>query len=563
MLMTSSVRVFSLFVLASIAISGAAYAQRKSSEVLLVYNADSPISTTVAKDYEAKRHITNVVTIHCADSALKTDDETISIDDYTAKIAAPVSAYLAQHKNINFIVLTKGVPIRIRDAGTGEREGGQGPQMPSLDSYLAAIDYPTLPNAVKASLVGSGTVGTGWVNHYYHASEPFTHAKFGGYLVTRLDGYTQADAMGLVDQALTAERTHIQGDILFDIEPDFGLGDKTKFPLVVPSTNVTTEEPWGDWFGDMLRMNDILEATGIPHTTEMTQKFVGDKTDLLGYFSYGSNDSHYDPQAYQSLRFLPGSMADTAVSTGGRTFLPTTGGQSLIADLIAHGVTCCQGYVGEPILDGTSSPTLDLSHYLSGYTMAESFYSGTKYIGWEGVCVGDPLCAPYIGQKLVIPTQASEFTDSHGGLKTENCSESGQDIGSISNGDYTVYRGVNFTGMTQFKARVASAGSGGKIELRLDTPTGKLIGTCPAPPTGNWQAWTTQTCELTEHVKGAHTLCLVYVGGDGNLFNLEWFAFKPTPALRAVLANPPPAFGRPLPPTGRVISERVIAGAFR
>jgi len=522
--MTFKIRPLLFSCLAVFPLCSAANAQRKASEVLLVYNAGSPISTAVAKDYEAKRHITNVVTVNCQDSALNTGNETISFDDYSTQIAAPVSQYLAKHKNIDFIVLTKGVPIRIRDAHTGEREGGQGPQMPSLDSYLAAIDYPTMPGAVKASLVGSGTVGTGWVNRYYHTSEPFSHAKFGGYLVTRLDGYTQADAMGLVSQALEAERKRPVGDILFDIEPDFGLGDKTKFPLAVPSTNVTTEEPWGDWFGDMLRMNDILEATGIPHITDLNQKFVGDKSNLLGYFSYGSNDNHFDSAAYQSLRFAPGSMSDTAVSTSGRTFLPTQGGQTLMVDLIAHGLTCAQGYVGEPILDGTSSPSIDLTHYLSGYTMAESFYAGTKYIGWEGICIGDPLCCPYAGQKLVIPISAAAFSDSHGGLKTEGCSESGLDVGTISAGDYTIYNGVDLTGAKRFKARVASAGPGGNIEAHIDSPAGKLIGTCAVPPTGDWQKWTTQVCDLTGKVKGKHTLYLVYAGGGGNLFNVEWFA---------------------------------------
>ena len=537
--MRSSARFLLLLNLAIPFLCPAAHAQRKPSEVLLVYNAASPISTAVAKDYKAKRHIKHVVAVRCLDSAVSSDNETIPIADYTTQIAAPVGRYLAKHHNINFIVLTKGVPIRIRDAGTGEREGGQGPQMPSLDSYLAAIDYPNRSDAVKANLAGSGTVGTGWVNHYYHTSEPFSHAKFGGYLVTRLDGYTQADAMGLVRQALAAESARPRGNILLDIEPDFGMGDKTKFPLAVPSTNVTTEEPWGDWHGDMLRLSDILEATGIPHITAITQKFVGDQSNLLGYFSYGSNDDHFDSNAYQSLRFAPGSFCDTAVSTSARTFLPTSGGQSLMADLIAHGLTCCQGYAGEPILDGISSPTIDMTHYLTGYTMAESFYAATKYIGWEGVCLGDPLCCPYAGQKLIVPTPAASFSASSSGVKTEGCSESGQDVGSISNGDYTAYSGVNLTGASRFVARIASRGPGGNIEIRLDSPKGRLIGTCPAPPTGDWQSWTTQTCALTRKTRGVHQLFLVYTGGDGNLFNVEWFALRgrvDTPSNR----NPAP-----------------------
>jgi acetate kinase len=88
-------------------------AQRHSlQEVLVVFNANSPISTAIAGDYAAKRKVPNMVAVHCADSAVNTANETISIELYTSQIASPISAYLAQHKQINFIVLTKGIPIR-------------------------------------------------------------------------------------------------------------------------------------------------------------------------------------------------------------------------------------------------------------------------------------------------------------------------------------------------------------------------------------------------------------------------------------------------------------------
>jgi uncharacterized protein (TIGR03790 family) len=364
----------------------AAMAQHGPNEVLVVYNADSPVSRAIAKYYMSKRHIRTSVAVHCADSALSSASETISFADYTRLIAGPVGTFLAAHGTINFIVLTKGVPIRIDGALTGEYS------QPSVDSYLAAIDYPAPSSAVKASLAGSGTVGTGWINHYYNSNEPFSHKKFNGYLVTRLDGYTEADAIRLVDESLASDRSHAAGTILLDVEPDFGMQNKDSRPLATPATTVSAEEPYWTWNADMLHAADILHAKGVACDADVTTVFAGGEVDLLGYFSWGSNDDHFNAAAYESLRFAPGSICDTAVSTSARTFLPASGGQTLMADLISHGVTCCQGYVGEPILDGISSPTIDLSHYVGGYTMAESFYAGTPYIGWEGICIGDPLC---------------------------------------------------------------------------------------------------------------------------------------------------------------------------
>lgn len=111
------------------------------------------------------------------------------------------------------------------------------------------------------------------------------------------------------------------------------------------------------------------------------------------------------------------------------------------------------------------------------------------------------------------------------GVETENCSEGGMDVCFIDNGDYIKVKGVNFgTGATSFEARVASATSGGNIELRLDSPTGKLVGTLVVKGTGGWQTWTTNTCTVSG-ATGVHDLYLKFTGGSGSLFNINWWKF--------------------------------------
>jgi uncharacterized protein (TIGR03790 family) len=364
----------------------------RSDEVLLVYNADSPISTAIAKDYAGRRGIRNIVAIHCADSALSSGNETISLADYNSRIAEPVSGFLASHKGINFIVLTKGVPIRIDGGVTGSRdEGTTGNLQASVDSYLAAIDYPAIPGAVKISIHGSGADGFAWLNRYWRANAPFTHAAFGGYLVTRLDGYTQADAMALVDRAIAA-RADSSENVLFDVQPGFGIDDKSVQPLTVTG-NIPDESDYGSWNADMVRAADLLRPARISVELDLSPAFVGNRSNLLGYFSWGSNDKEYSSRAYESLRFAPGSIGDTAVSTSARTFLPTTGGQSLIADLIAHGIAGVKGYTNEPLLQAIASPSVAVDrYYISGMSLAESFYAASRFVGWEDVVIGDPLC---------------------------------------------------------------------------------------------------------------------------------------------------------------------------
>lgn len=360
------------------------------AEVLLVYNADSAVSIAIAKDYAARRKVTKTVVIHCADSAASAANETISLANYNAQIAGPVGAYLKKHSEINFIVLTKGVPIRIDGGITGSRdEHTTGNLHPSVDSYLAAMDYPMIQGAVKISIHGSGADGFGWLNRYWNAKVPFTHAAFGGYLVTRLDGYTQADAEALVTRALGAEAG--SGKVLLDVQPDFGVDDVASQPLPVTG-NIPDESGYGSWNADMVKADGVLRARGVPTILDRSQAFVGGQSGLLGYFSWGSNDSHFSSVAYESLTFAPGSIGDTAVSTSARTFLPTTGGQTLITDLIAHGITGVKGYTDEPLLQAIASPSVTMDRYTSGFTLAESLYAASRFVGWEDVVIGDPLC---------------------------------------------------------------------------------------------------------------------------------------------------------------------------
>src|SRR5262245_29146361 len=117
------------------------------------------------------------------------------------------------------------------------------------------------------------------------------------------------------------------------------------------------------------------------------------------------------------------------------------------------------------------------------------------------------------------------------GLKTEVCSEGGMDVTQISNGDYIKLKNIDFgTGAISFDARVASAASGGSIELHLDSQTGTLLGTCSVPGTGGAQTWMTKSCSVSG-ATGIHDLFLRFTGGSGaTLFNFNWWKFTPRDA---------------------------------
>lgn len=145
--------------------------------------------------------------------------------------------------------------------------------------------------------------------------------------------------------------------------------------------------------------------------------------------------------------------------------------------------------------------------------------------------------APQVGTLNPYGRQEAETIAWGSGIETEPSSEGGMNVGWIENGDYVKVKGVAFGGgATSFTARVASATSGGRIEVRLDSASGPVVGTCTVGGTGGWQTWATTTCAVSG-ATGTRDLYLRFAGGTGNLFNLNWWQFGGTGGSGNVLTN--------------------------
>lgn len=114
------------------------------------------------------------------------------------------------------------------------------------------------------------------------------------------------------------------------------------------------------------------------------------------------------------------------------------------------------------------------------------------------------------------------------GIKTEKCSEGGMNVTEISNGDWIRVRGVDFgAGVTSFAASVAST-TDGSIQLRLDSPAGKLIGTCKVSSTGGLQDWSTANAKVDGKIAcGIHDLYFVFAdASEENFLSMDWWQFQ-------------------------------------
>ncbi|MDO9153727.1 MAG: carbohydrate-binding protein [Paludibacter sp.] len=111
--------------------------------------------------------------------------------------------------------------------------------------------------------------------------------------------------------------------------------------------------------------------------------------------------------------------------------------------------------------------------------------------------------------------------------KLEACGEGGSQIGYIKNNTYVGYDSIYFPeGVDRVDFRVASATSGGTIQIMVDNPTtGKVVGTVTVTGTGGWQVWTTISANVSG-LTGKQKLFLKFTGAASiYLFNINWFKF--------------------------------------
>lgn len=124
--------------------------------------------------------------------------------------------------------------------------------------------------------------------------------------------------------------------------------------------------------------------------------------------------------------------------------------------------------------------------------------------------------------------QAEHFTRQSGVLleMTGDAAGGGQNIGFIAHGDWISFAPVNLVGIESLRYRVASAGLGGRIEVRVDSLRGALISTVRVGRTGAWQVYTDLAAPLA-NPGGTHELFFIFRRnpGDDGLFNVNWIDF--------------------------------------
>ncbi|MCH6257100.1 carbohydrate-binding protein [Puniceicoccaceae bacterium K14] len=131
--------------------------------------------------------------------------------------------------------------------------------------------------------------------------------------------------------------------------------------------------------------------------------------------------------------------------------------------------------------------------------------------------------------ELTTRVQAEDFETERGTSLAESTDEGeGDMIESAQAGSWSQYNSLFLGTGSKLKFRVARADGtpSGRIDVRLGSQSGELVGSVDVPVTGGWDQWETIETFLNA-TEGGSTIYLVYEQNDNSpragMFNLNWF----------------------------------------
>jgi glucosylceramidase len=184
--------------------------------------------------------------------------------------------------------------------------------------------------------------------------------------------------------------------------------------------------------------------------------------------------------------------------------------------------------------------TQSFTYTLPSLAAATFYWSGTQSAGTPAYTVSatSQIFASSFNSTAGDNTPGNYLT---WGLSTELTSDAGggYDVGYTSDGDYAVYKNVNFgTGVSTVSARLAclqvngnngGGNCGGTLKFYLDSTSGTLAASVTIPSTGGWETWQTTTPVSAAGASGVHDLYVVFSAppsGTTGLGNINWFQFN-------------------------------------
>jgi uncharacterized protein (TIGR03790 family) len=356
-----------------------------AKEMVIVVNRNDPDSLSIGQHYARQRGIPESRIVHLS-APIK---ETITIAEYAKTVANPLLNALIENEwvkgvkdrskdaygrdrlsvsihNIPFVVLIKGVPLRIAndplllEESTVNLSAQFRVNNGSVDGEIALLLAP--PQTSMTALVP---------NPYFKKSSISSTDANRLLRVTRLDGPTKANVMNLIDRTLEAEEIGLMGRAYIDTGGPHAKGD--------------------EW---IRAAGAIAEAAFFDIDYETSKRAMNHRDRLDAPAIYmGWYRPHAQAQ-WRSPRWPvpPGAIGFHLHSFSGTSVRST---KTWLGAFVAQGYCATVGNVYEPYLEYTHRPQVLLAHLMSGGNFGEAVAMSTPSLSWQSVAIGDPLYRPF------------------------------------------------------------------------------------------------------------------------------------------------------------------------
>lgn len=356
-----------------------------AKEMVIVVNRNDPDSLSIGQHYARQRGIPESRIVHLSASI----KETITIAEYAETVANPLLNALIENEwvkgvkdrskdaygrdrlsvsihNIPFVVLIKGVPLRIAndpmliEESTANLSAQFRVNNGSVDGEIALLLAP--PQTSMTALVP---------NPYFEKISISSTDANRLLRVTRLDGPTKANVMNLIDRTLEAEEIGLMGRAYIDTGGPHAKGD--------------------EW---IRAAGAIAEAAFFDIDYETSKRAMNHRDRLDAPAIYMG---WYRPHAQAQWRtprwpVPPGAIGFHLHSFSGTSVRST---KTWLGAFVAQGYCATVGNVYEPYLEYTHRPQVLLAHLMSGGNFGEAVALSTPSLSWQSVAIGDPLYRPF------------------------------------------------------------------------------------------------------------------------------------------------------------------------
>lgn len=382
------------------------------NEILVIANSDIEASVQLAQYYCAKRGVPadDILTLPLGSDL----NDTIARGDYEKQLVEPISKKMSDFDfavKIKCLLTTYGVPVKIGKRGQLKDQQDNLTQLEKLagqeKTRIAQLKQNGVTSAseemktVKLKLAQLQAEIDFIVGNETNASvdSELSMVLFSDYelyrwqpnrmkdnplglftntlMVSRLDGPSFEIAKGLVDKAISAEKTGLTGIAYIDSRGrkddknpySYGHFDQSVrdlAELIRLRTGMTVKEE---------RTEKLFEPNSCPQTAI-----------YCGWYSLGKYVDAFD--------FVDGAIGYHISSLEAVNLRDPNSSQWCPA-MLKDGVTATLGAVAEPYLHSFPNPKEFFQELFNGRCLVEAYYRTNPFNSWQMVLIGDPLYRPF------------------------------------------------------------------------------------------------------------------------------------------------------------------------